>query len=148
MIFTGGNYKLTSFTVTNSINVLISNDVSLWLPNGLSMSGTSRIDIAVGGKLRMYLGASSSIGAQAIVHNSGPASKCILYGLTACNSLSFSSTNTATACVYAPAANLSLAGGGVGSFDFEGAFVGKTATVNGRFRIHFDESLLGSGPFF
>jgi hypothetical protein len=54
-----------------------------------------------------------------------------------------------TGTIYAPEADLHLAGGGSGDGDFSGASVTRTVRMNGGFNFHYDEALrrliLGKG---
>ena len=43
--------------------------------------------------------------------------------------------------IYAPNADLSLGGGGNNTYDFIGASVSNTVSMNGHFNFHYDEAL-------
>jgi hypothetical protein len=48
--------------------------------------------------------------------------------------------------VYAPEAAFSCGGGGSTDFDYQGACVVYSASMNGHFNFHFDENLSRLGP--
>jgi hypothetical protein len=138
-VFTGGNYRLSSFAISNA--VLVSNTVSLWVPNGFSVSGTGRIDIAEGGKLSIFTGADSMLSGGGL-RNPGDATKCIIYGLPGCDTIYIGGGNTYALCVYAPLARYDQSSSGTNFTDVVGAIVCKNAGIVGASRIHFDERLL------
>jgi len=46
--------------------MLIAGDVSIWVPNGFSMSGNGEIDIAPGASLKLYSGGPVTISGNGI----------------------------------------------------------------------------------
>jgi hypothetical protein len=48
--------------------------------------------------------------------------------------------------IYAPNANFTMNGGGNSAYDFVGASITKTVTMNGHFKFHYDEALAKYGP--
>ena len=67
--------------------------------------------------------------------------KFAFYGTDSCTSLSYSGNAAFTGVIYAPNADFSLGGGGNNTYDFVGASITKTVTMNGHFNFHYDESL-------
>ena len=76
----------------------------------------------------------------------GNAISFVYYGLKSNTSLKFSGNAAFTGVIYAPYADFTLGGGGNDTYDFVGASVSKTATLNGHFNFHYDESLAARFP--
>jgi len=145
-IFNGGNYILSSLSLSGKNKIMINGDVSIWVPSGFSMSGQSEIDIATTGKLTIYTGAGSTVGGNGILNASLDATRCSIIGLPTCTSLSFGGNAGFTGTIYAPSADFSMSGGGSTSYDFAGAAITKSVTMNGHFTFHYDEALRTKGP--
>jgi hypothetical protein len=147
MTFNGGNYKITTIiSLSGKQKVTVVGDVSIWVPNGFSMSGQSEIDILPGGKLTLYTGAPSSIGGNGLLNGTGDASRCQVIGLPGCTSLSFGGNAGYTGTIYAPSADFSMSGGGSTAYDFVGAAITQSVRMNGHFNFHYDEALRFRGP--
>lgn len=144
-VVSSGNYKVSSLSMSSKDKLIVTGDATLWLPNGFDMSGQSQIEIAAGASLKVYAGTSGSIGGNGIV-NANDASKFIFYGLPSMTTLSFSGNAAFTGAIYAPNAAFSMNGGGNNTYDFVGASVTKTVTMNGHFNFHYDEALKNLGP--
>ena len=127
--------------------MIVTGNAVLYVTGDVSMSGQARIIIAPGGSLKLYVGGSTtSLGGNGIVNNGGSAAGFMYYGLTNNTSVSFSGNSTFTGVIYAPNADLSLAGGGTTETDFIGASISKTVRQNGHFKFHYDEALTKYGP--
>jgi hypothetical protein len=109
------------------------------------MAGQSLITLAPGASLKLYVGGSGAIGGNGIV-NPGSALDFIYYGLPSNTSLSFSGNAAFTGVIYAPNAAFTMNGGGSSTYDFVGASITKTVTMNGHFNFHYDEALSKYGP--
>ncbi len=123
--------------------------VVLKVLNNVSLSGNDYITI--GGQnasLQIYLaGASFSASGNAAINNqSQRAENFALYGLPTCTSIAMSGNAAFTGTIYAPQANLTMGGGGSTPYDFVGASVSKTVTMNGHYKFHYDENLARVGP--
>jgi hypothetical protein len=118
----------------------------LYVTGNFSMSGGAQITLGPGATLKLYVaGSSGSIGGNGVI-NPGWALNFIYYGLPSNTSLSFAGNAAFTGAIYAPNADFSLNGGGNNTYDFVGASVTKTATMNGHFNFHYDEALSKFGP--
>jgi hypothetical protein len=110
------------------------------------MSGNAFIQLAPGATLKLYVGGSSgSIAGNGVV-NPGIPMNFIYYGLPGNTSLSYSGNGTFTGVIYAPNADFTLNGGGNSTYDFVGASISKTVSMNGHFNFHYDEALAKYGP--
>jgi len=88
-----------------------------------------------------------SLSGGAVIDNaSGHADRFYLFGLPTCTSISFGGNGNFYGAIYAPEADFSLGGGGSDTWDFVGASVTKTVTMNGHFYFHYDENLQRVGP--
>ena len=111
-------------------------------PPNIEVDGTG----SMAGKLTIYMdGPSFSLTGAGTVDGGNPSSLAY-YGTTNNTSFSMSGNASFTGTVYAPEADISLGGGGNNTYDFVGAVIGRTITMNGHFNFHFDENLLTSGP--
>jgi hypothetical protein len=92
-------------------------------------------------------GSSFSTSGNGNINNlSQQASNFELFGRPSNTSISIGSLAAFSGTVYAPQADFSLGGGGNTTYDFVGASVTKTVTVNGHFNFHFDENVSRVGP--
>jgi hypothetical protein len=80
------------------------------------------------------------------VNLTGNAANFKYLGLPSNTSLVWAGNNTYVGTVYAPQADYSCGGGGNNVYDYQGACVVKSVTMNGKFNFHFDENLNRSGP--
>ena len=129
-------------------NVLVSGNVVLYVTSSFSFSGSETITILPNSSLKVYVGcASASMSGNAAVNNvSGKPLSFQYYGLPSNTSISMSGNAALTGVIYAPEAALSISGGGKDTYDFVGASVTKTVTLNGHVNFHYDEDLAKSGP--
>ena len=76
----------------------------------------------------------------------GNAANLAYYGLPSNTTLSFTGNASFTGTIYAPEADFKLGGGGNNTYDFVGASVTSSVTMNGHFNFHYDENLNKAGP--
>jgi hypothetical protein len=67
------------------------------------------------------------------------------YGLPSLTSITYSGNAAFVGVVYAPSASVTMNGGGSTDVDFIGSLVADTITMNGHYKLHYDESLSRSG---
>lgn len=143
-----GNYQVSgNFSLSSSQKIMVTgSNTVLYVTGDFSMSGQSSIILGQGATLKLYVGGSSaSLSGNGII-NPGSALNFSYYGLTNNTSLSLSGNAAFTGVIYAPNADFTLGGGGSNSYDFVGASITKTATMNGHFNFHYDEALSKFGP--
>ena len=105
------------------------------------------IEVAAGATLKLYVsGASTVIGGQGIVNDTGYAKNFQYYGLPTNTSIDYKGNSTFTGTINAPEADVKLGGGGNSDQDFIGSAVVKSLTMNGHFHIHYDEALQPAIP--
>jgi hypothetical protein len=138
------DFSMGSLTLTSKQVMLITNHVRLLVTGNISVKGT--IKIARGSSLELYMeGASTDIGGNGIVNESGSALNFFYFGLPSHTSIKFAGNGEFIGAIYAPNADLVMSGGGNGDEDFMGASVSKTVTMNGHFHFHYDEALANAG---
>ena len=142
-ILTNGNYILSSFTG----KVLVAGNAKLLVNDSFKFTGSDQITINPGASLDVFVAAASAeLGGNGVANIEGNAISFVYYGLKSNTSLKFSGNAAFTGVVYAPFADFILGGGGNNAQDFVGASVSKTATLNGHFNFHYDESLASQFP--
>jgi hypothetical protein len=142
-ILTNGNYILSSF----SGKVLVTGNAKLLVNTSFNFTGQDQITINPGASLEVYVAATSAtLGGNGVVNNNGSAISFVYYGLKSNTSLKFNGNAAFTGVVYAPFADFAIGGGGNNTYDFVGASVSKTATLNGHFHFHYDEALASQFP--
>jgi hypothetical protein len=133
---------MSNLSLSGHQTMFVTNHVRLLVTGSISIAGNAGIEIAANSSLEIYMqGASASIGGNGIVNDGGYAINCLYFGLPTNTSLSFSGNAAFTGAVYAPEAAFSLGGGGNNTYDFVGASVTSTVTMNGHFHFHYDEAL-------
>jgi len=143
-VFDGpANFKITS--LPGNAKILFTGTVSIWLPNEYRQTGNGEIDLADGAKVAIYAGSAFSVSGNGMINN-GDSSRMIIYGLPGCTSISLGGNAAFTGCIYAPSADFSMSGGGNTTYDFAGASITKSVTLNGHFNFHYDEALRNRGP--
>jgi len=144
LIDQSGNYKLNS---TLSGKILVRGDVTLWVTGDVSIGTGEFIEVAPGASLKLYVsGASTVIGGQGVVNDTGYAKNFQYYGLPTNTSIDYKGNSTFTGTVNAPQADVKLGGGGTTDYDFVGSMVANSVTMNGHFHIHYDEALQPAIP--
>lgn len=145
-ILGNGDYIITG-TSTFGGKVLVQGQAKLLVTTDIQFSGSDYIYIAPGASLALYVSApKASLGGGGVQNDSTDASSFIYYGLPTNTSLSYSGNAAMSGGIYAPNADFSMGGGGKTVYDFSGACVTRTITMNGKFNFHFDESLTTRGP--
>jgi len=152
-LLTGGNCQLSSLSMNGQQLMLVTNHTVLWVTGNVALSGQAQIIIATNSSLNLYVGVSTGSGTSASLagngimnDNIGNATNFFYHGLPSNTSLSFSGNAAFTGVIYAPNAAFSLGGGGNTVYDFVGASVSSTVTLNGHFNFHYDEALGRIGP--
>lgn len=142
---TDTQYSMSSINLSGngSLNkIMVTGNVSLYVSGNVSIGGQASFIIATNASLKLYVaGASTSIGGNGVVNNNASATNFSYYGLPSNTSVSFSGNAAFTGTIYAPQAHLSLGGGGATTYDFVGASVSRTVSMNGHFNFHYDEAL-------
>ena len=141
-ILPSGVYNIAELKLASDRKVLITGEVALKINGDLSMAANSGIHIAPGGRLEMYVnGANASISGQGIVNQTGDARAFTYYGSKNNLRLGLGGDSEFIGVVYAPYAELTIAGGAV----IHGGTVSKTVKATGGFTMHYDTCLSKGG---
>lgn len=144
VLSSSGDYVINN--LSGSVYVATNVVARLRLTGNASPTTITVAGPGVGSRLTIYMdGPSFTLSGQSTV-DGGVAMNLAYYGTTNNTSLNFSGNASFTGTIYAPEANFTLGGGGSTTYDFVGASVTKTVTINGHFDFHFDEALLSIGP--
>ena len=140
-----GDYSIDS--LSGSVYVASNTIVRLKLtgnasPNNIEVDGSA----ATAGKLTFYMdGPTFKFTGSETADGGFPA--CLNYYGTTNNTQIVLAGNAAfTGTIYAPEADIKLGSGGNNTYDMVGSIIGNTISMNGHFNLHYDESLLSSGP--
>jgi hypothetical protein len=130
---------------SNTISGSLAIPAGTWYCDGISLSGQKSVTTT--GAVILYVRGNMSIGGNGILNNGDTAggaalaSNLIIYGTSACTSVSISGNGALTGAVYAPSADIVLNGGG-SSGEVFGALAGKTVSFNGNGTVlHYDLGL-------
>jgi hypothetical protein len=146
----GGNYEVANLSgsvyvgAPNTV-LYVTSSMSVGSSGGSTKKGYAppEIHIGPGASLTLYMaGASTTIGGNGVVNDTGHASAFAYYGLPSNTSISLTGNGAFFGTIYAPEADFTLKGSGKTSTDdFTGASITKTTTMTGNFNFHYDESL-------
>jgi hypothetical protein len=153
-VLNGGNFIINgdlTLGTDNAISVVGSGNSVLYVAGNVSMAGPqgaltgASINIAPGCNLLLYVAGPSAALTQ--VNTVGTASSFQYYGLPSNTSVTWSGNidNTFIGGIYAPQAQLTL-GSGTSfhhhpQYEFQGACMANSITLNGKFNFHYDEAL-------
>jgi hypothetical protein len=146
-ILTSGNYQVSG--LSGKVYIATNAQVTLYVTGNVSLSGQDQVDISPeNASLTIYMGGSSfSTSGNAGLNNLSQNPMALaIYGLPSNTSISLGGNAALSATVYAPQADFSLGGGGNNTYDFVGASITKTVTMNGHYNFHYDENIARVGP--
>lgn len=152
----GGRYHFTltglSLSGSPSNKLTITGPVTLIVTDptvSLSTSGNGSIAINSGGSLHIYTPGNVSFSGNGVANNTSAPVNFQIWSTKAqdsagAQSISVSGNGVLAGIVYAPAASLSINGGGSSGAVY-GAMVGDTISLNGGANFHYDKSLANFG---
>ena len=143
-----GNYAMTGSSL-NGANIYVAENTHVTLlvtgnasPASVHVAGSG----TNAGQLTLYMdGPTFSLSGTNVV-DGGNALNFSYYGTTNNTKVSMSGNAGFVGTIYAPQADLKLAGGGSNIYDFVGSIVARTVTTTGHYKFHFDENLVAAGP--
>jgi hypothetical protein len=146
VITTSGDYRAS--TLSGSVYVGAGVDARVYLTDRVSLKGDEEIRIdQKAQRLTVYMGGSQfSLGGNGVVNETGNAGAFLYFGLPTNTGIAFGGNASFVGAIYAPNAEFTLGGGGSDEFDFIGASVTKSVTMNGHYNFHYDEDLVNLGP--
>lgn len=143
-ISASGQYD--SISLSSNSAITIDADVIIYITGALSMNSNSRIDIVNNAEAIFYVGGSFSMVSMdsntSINNPSNDPSAFTLYGLDTLTNISFDSNATIYGSVYTRQADFTMDSN---SYIY-GSLVAKSITLGSNAKIHYDESLAGTGP--
>lgn len=146
VILTGGDYQAS--TLQGSLYVGPGVDARVYLTDSVSLLGLSEIRIDPAAvRLTIYMaGSKFTLGGGGLVNETARAESFLYFGLPSNTELNLLGNGDFTGAIYAPQADFTLGGGGKTVYDFVGASVTRTVTMNGSYHFHYDEDLANIGP--
>ncbi len=151
-------YKLTDITLAGNGVLTITGTstattyVDIWVTGDISLKGNAQIQLDPNVIATFWVGGDVDLGGNGMQNGNGSTddrpSHNLIYGIkpsSGSQSIKLHGNGNMESAVYAPDASVSLSGGG-SSGAFSGSVVGNTISMNGIYQVHYDESLLNSGP--
>jgi hypothetical protein len=142
----GRRFMASSVMLSSTKTMMVVGNAELYVPGNFTMSGQSRIIIAPGASIKLYVGGTASFSGQGIFNQTGNAINLFVFGLPGCTRVSFTGNSEFIGVIYAPSAELKLGGGGSDILDFKGATITGSVNMIGKYQFHYDESLGRKGP--
>lgn len=135
-------YTTTAVGLGGSDRLRILGPVDIIVTGNLTVGGTASIEVETGSgrSLNLYCPGTISLGGSGMLNNTTDPSKATIWGTAvspATQTISLTGNNAHTGTIYAPNANITLAGSG----DTSGAVIGNTVVVGGNGKFHYDTDL-------
>jgi hypothetical protein len=146
VITNSGSYYMLGIYDNLTINAPY---VTLYVNGSISLSSWEAITIGTNtSRVSIYVaGPSFSTTGNATINNLTKNANVLgIYGLPSLTSINFGGNAAFNGTIYAPQADFSFGGGGNNTYDFVGALVARSCTLNGHANFHYDESLKRNGP--
>jgi hypothetical protein len=137
-----GNYQASSIQLSSSEKILVKGHVKLYVTGNFKMSGQSQIIVGTNSSLTFYGGGSIDLSGGGMVNRTGSATNVTFNGLTTCTSIQFTGGSDFIGTIYAPQAAFKMSGGGNNIYNFVGSAVAGSINLNGKYQVHYDESLI------
>jgi len=114
------------------------------------VTGNGQITVAPGVKATIYFDGNVNIEGNGIISASNQPGNLLLYGVQpaieeSAPYVKLGGNGAISAAIYAPGHDVTVKGGGSGG-EVLGSVVGKTVTMNGVTKLHYDEALGLAGP--
>lgn len=131
---------------TGNYRVYVMGDAILFVTGNINLTGLDTLHIAPGASLIIYAAGSTTKFSGFHRNENDNPSSFQYYGLRSNTSLIIARNAPYVGLIYAPSANVTLGGGGIDVYDFVGACTANSVRLDGKFRFHFDENLMRTGP--
>lgn len=142
----GRRFRTYDISLSSTKTMMVVGNAELYVPGNFSMSGQSRVIIAPGASLKLYIGGTAAFTGQGFFNETGNAINLFVFGMPSCSLVKFTGNSEFTGVIYAPSAELKLGGGGADEMDFKGATITGSVNMIGKYQFHYDESLGRKGP--
>lgn len=135
-------YTTTSVGLGGTAQLRILGPVDIIVTGSISVGGNASVEVATGSgrSLNVYCPGTISLGGNGMINSTADPSKATIWGTAvspATQTISLTGNNSHTGTIYAPNASITLTGSG----DTSGAVIGKTVTVGGNGKFHYDTDL-------
>jgi hypothetical protein len=148
----GGKQVTFDFGTTSGHSDPTKNYIELYVTGDFTTRGSGSTDGSVvivnGVNVKIYVAGDLNFSGNGLVNYNNTAKSLEIYGISppdgTTQTFTLAGNSDFYGTVYAPGADLKLAGGG-GSGEFVGSFTGKSAFLNGTTQIRYDEALAGTG---
>jgi len=138
-LMTDGRYEIRSVVLNAGERMLVMGNVSLLVTSNITIAAGAEVALMAGS--RFTLCGSGNTAMSGAIRNTGRGADFIYYGLPGNTAIAWSS-GPMVGCIYAPNADLTLAGPGI----FGGAVVARSVRLVSNFQVHYDQALGRSGP--
>lgn len=138
-VLSSGDYQVPYVTLGSGQTVYITGKVRILVDGDTKLSSSGQIVVAPGASIEYYSRGNMYVSGNGIINGSGVPKDFMLIGLNTCTRIDYSGNAKFVGTIYAPYADLTIAGNG----DTSGAFVGKSVKMAGNGVFHFDEALMG-----
>ena len=148
----GGKQVTFDFGTTKGSPDRTKNYIELYVTGDFTTRGSGTTDGSVvivnGVNVKIYVAGNLNFSGNGLVNYNNTAKSLEIYGISppdgTTQTFTLAGNSDFYGTVYAPGADLKLAGGG-SSGEFVGSFTGKSAFLNGTTQIRYDEALDGTG---
>ena len=148
----GGKQVTFNFGTTSGSPDPSKNYIELYVTGDFTTRGGGNTDGSVvivnGVNVKIYVAGDLNFSGNGLINYNNKASSLEIYGISppdgTTQTFTLAGNSDFYGTVYAPGADLKLAGGG-SSGEFVGSFTGKSAFLNGTTQIRYDEALDGTG---
>ena len=146
-VLSNGHYTLPELRMGSSNRVmLVTGRATLCVSDFFTLLPPAKIVIVRDASLDVYVGAGSATIGLSSVEDNNLRAAFTYYGLPGNTQVYVRGDGFGTGTIYAPAAAVSIGGGGFDEADISGAIVGRRISVSGKLNMHYDEALRIAGP--
>jgi hypothetical protein len=139
-------YRSSSINLSSRKAIMVTGNAEFYVTTNFTMSGQSRIIVAPGASLRLYVGGDAVFSGLGVFNQTGRATNCWVYGLPGCSQIKFTGNSEFLGVIYAPNAELALGEDETDEMVFKGAGIAGSVAISGKCQFHYDESLLAWDP--
>lgn len=142
-VITGGDYDLSSWSMSGNNTLTISGDTRIVVDGDISISGKSGVIIASTASVEIYVAGDVDISGNGILNSSQVPSQLLVFGTNTtegAHSMKIAGNGYLSSAVYAPNADVTLNGGGSNGRVF-GAITSYDAKLTGNSHFSYDEAL-------
>lgn len=141
-----GSYRASQLALSNSAELNINGDVTLYVTGNINLSNSSKININSGAKLTVYIDGTFNSANSAVLNNTTkiPANFMLYSRYSGSNGINFSNSGSMYGVIYSPDTNITYSN----SYETYGALIAKSITLSNSSKVHYDEALQNISPAF